>query len=434
MPDKAASGEDPGAVDGVRRGPHPGFADVRQVFKERVLKLESHGPWRPAWTMSSEGAGGLVAQAGFDWLHGQMLARPLLVWTLYLVLLIGAAALVGVWPWLRRAPARVLLYGLLPGLVLGVHLQGLSPWGLRTLQLAADRLDPFVGGVLPALLGGLAGWGLGLLGAVCLRPGRWLLLCTLHLWALAVLASVVAMAQGQRLQGEQLHLMGLESRLRQASTELADQVRRYEAGCHTGPQSDGRRAACRWARAVQQPLNDFRLYRAGQAARTGPASSADLYGPTPALRTPLQQWAVQAELARFNAQQCAPEPVLRAAPRRAAVALPCLVHDAQLDWLAPAERAPMLRRPVALANEVLVPSVVHWYQQAQAQQSTVRRLADGQRWRGLADLLVCLLGGACLGLVLGAALCTRRRPRPAVASSAPMTPALSDNGTLSPGP
>lgn len=328
----------------------------------------------------------------------------------------------------------MLLYGLLPGLVLGVHLHGLSPWGLRTLQDAADRLDPLVGGVLPALLSGLAGWGLGLLCAMSLRPGRWLLLLTLHLWALAVLASVVAMAQGQRLQGEQLHLMGLESRLRQASTELADQVRRYEAACPTGPQSDGRLIACRWARAVQQPLSDFRLFRAGQAVGPGPASSADLYGPIPALHSPLQQWAVQAELARFNAQQCAQESAPQAASRQAAVALPCLIHDAQIDWLAPAERAPMLRRPVALANEVLVPSVVHWYQQAQAQQLMIRRLADGQRWRRLADLLVCLLGGACLGLVLGSALSSRRRPRPARPSSDALASGLPDNGALSRGP
>jgi hypothetical protein len=276
----------------------------------------------------------------------------------------GLLSLLNAWPHYHGVPASF---------ELGTSGAIGSPWGMVPI----------------VIMGLLLGWCAAVVLTDLLRLRDRFQLYFDHAWiAIAVLTGVFFVSDALDRQNEQ-SLRDTTEQVRMSSNYLLEQVQWYERSfCldDTKPVT----AACKWAGHVQPLLADYAYGEYQIFWSVGPLSDADLYTPYAPHPAPERVAAVRKELESANQSACGDAHTDHEQPCRRVPASLCNPDRQHYD---------NVFKPVVIANECIVPSLVRLHDLAQKQHAVVAEDTASKHWRHLYYMLFSVLAGAKIAML-----------------------------------
>ncbi len=226
-----------------------------------------------------------------------------------------------------------------------------------------------VGDVLGTLfltvLAVVIGWSIAILliDCFCIRRRFWDMFN--HFWLVFGLVAVIFFVFDANVVQHDREYSEAERNTQKASMYLLKQVDTYSQWCHEASQDDI--VSCQWASGVHQTLLDDSFRNATLFGYFGPKSSMQLYGWLGQTASPEQKLAIRTEISAYNQMLCPVMKVVRVdaeriEPSRYCEETPAVFLDA---WPEPKNGkvdATLCIRPVALASECLIPTLVYLHQ------------------------------------------------------------------------
>jgi hypothetical protein len=232
----------------------------------------------------------------------------------------------------------------------------------------------------------LSGWLFGVLVTDALRLNDRFRQLYDHAWySAAILAGVffVADQYNAELQAE---FQSTGVAVRQVSNYLLPQVRAYENFCRT--EKNAPVASCQWAQQVQQLLTEFSSDHLSIFVYTGPGASEKIYRPHARDSNPQLVTSIRQELMRYNDNVC---------PRVDQKALlgVCLISPGAFltTFDPPIQADDFVFRRVAIANEMLIPTLVRLHGQVEKLAPKIDDIKRSKHLRWLFFVLFSVLAG-----------------------------------------
>jgi hypothetical protein len=317
----------------------------------------------------------------------EVVALPLgllLVYSIFVVLLV---LLVGYC--LRRASGvfGALLILLLPGILSIVGWWPEFPVVPEKYNVGTGSLGIPEGMFSVVLISLLSGWLLVVLLTDALRLGDRFRNLYDHAWYSAAILAGVFFVGDQNNAELQEEYQSNSAAVQQVSNYLLPQVRAYEDFCRT--EKNPPAASCQWAGQMQQVLSDFASSHPNVFAATGPRSSEEIYRPHARDSKPQAVMDIRQELMRYNDIVCPLAGTQKGLP--GACLSPPGAYLTTLD--SPALADDFVFRRVAIANEVLVPTLVRLHTQAEKLAPKIDGIKRSKHLRWLFYVLFAVLAG-----------------------------------------
>ncbi len=204
-----------------------------------------------------------------------------------------------------------------------------------------------------------------------------------HLWySMAILGGLFFVADTGTSQ-EVRDLQDTTKQVQQASSFLLTQVRDYQRLCKSS--STELNVSCVWANHVRQQLLDYSASDERLYWQLGPKSVGDLYSVLHGENGD-QRAAIRSELKQFNQLQCWSSSTEISQARSVCERTPP-------QYCTGTDDANYMVRPVAIANECVIPTLVALRAKMEKQVTQIREAARTKHFRWLFYILFAVLAG-----------------------------------------
>lgn len=217
-----------------------------------------------------------------------------------------------------------------------------------------------------------------------------------HLWYCSAIAAAVFFIadSGRNLYSREL---AEESKISsQASSYLAKQLKDYYRFCVNESKTSS--ASCIWASDVQQTLADYSYYDTGLYIKIGPQSTLDLYFPFTRKTSSEDALAIREEIRDYNDLRCPVRDLGNSSSIHSKPSVTCERVPANFCRAFPEPPKgfvdqSIIVRPVAVASECIVPTLVRSREMQEELANKVNNGARNQHLKWMYFLIFSLIAG-----------------------------------------